>query len=433
MAQSRRKRVEIAEVQPARRTMRFPQHPFQIRTRPWQIAPFFIAPVLPGETMRNLLLQARAVSDPVKSKLLGWWNEYYFFYVRMRDLRGGEGNLVGGRTLVEMFLDPEFDMSGWNTSAKTAWYHPGTGPSFVKECLEAVTIHYFRLQQEGVNEFMIGDLPAAHIMRNDWADSLTPDSQRAEIADVDADLNADGTYTVSEIEKARYQWELMRTQGLTQVSYEDYLASYGVRPQQTELHVPELIRYVRDWQYPTSHVDPTDGTPTSALVWRTAERADKDRYFKEPGFLFGVNVARPKVYLGAQKGTVTDLMTDLYAWLPAVLRDDVQASWRKINAFSADVFGGNGSSTGNAEAVWLDLKDLFLYGEQFVNFSLAETDAGIVALPEADMQRRFASSTDADALFASASPANQIRTDGVVSLSIASSVQETSQPNNVTA
>ena len=53
------------------RMMRSPKHTFRINTRPWQIQPFMIAPVLPGETLKNLTMQARVVSDPVKSKLVG--------------------------------------------------------------------------------------------------------------------------------------------------------------------------------------------------------------------------------------------------------------------------------------------------------------------------------------------------------------------------
>lgn len=52
------------------------------------------------------------------------------------------------------------------------------------------------------------------------------------------------------------------------------------------------------------------------------------------------------------------------------------------------------------------------------NFALSATDAGLVALPTAALQKRYAATADADALFVSASPANQIRSDGVVSLSI---------------
>lgn len=40
------------------RRNRRPSHPFIIRHRPWQIQPILCAPVLPGETLKNVLWQA---------------------------------------------------------------------------------------------------------------------------------------------------------------------------------------------------------------------------------------------------------------------------------------------------------------------------------------------------------------------------------------
>lgn len=412
--------IQVREVTNARRKIRHPRHPFQVRHRPWQITPFFIAPVLPGETMKSLLMQAQVVSDPVKSKLVGWWYETYFFYVKHRDLDGRD-------TFTTMHLDTSTSLGAFNQAALTEYYHSGAGISWVKECLKRVTEYYFRYEDEAWDDFTIGNLPiVSRSMTKDMWDSAINDTDRAVGADVNVDLDANSTITVSEIDKARAQWEFLQTQGLAHASFEDYLATFGVRPDQRDLHRPELVRFLHQWAYPTNHIDPADGSPTSALVWKLSERADKDRYIKEPGFLFGVCVARPKVYLAGQKATATDLMTDAYTWLPNVVRGDTQMSYKKLAAFSADIFGGNGTSTGNADGVWFDLRDLFEYGEQFVNFALTETDAGLVALPTAALEKWYASATDADALFASASPANQIRADGLVSLSIASTVADTS-------
>ena len=68
------------------RKMRKPTVNFNLRTRPWQIQPFCIFPVIPGETLQNALWKSRVVSDPVKSRLIGWHKEYFLFYVRFRDL-----------------------------------------------------------------------------------------------------------------------------------------------------------------------------------------------------------------------------------------------------------------------------------------------------------------------------------------------------------
>jgi hypothetical protein len=66
-----------------------------------------IAPVLPGETMKNLLLQARVVSDPIKNPLIGWWCEFYFFYVKHRDLDDRD-------VFTEMMVNPATTTSSLN-------------------------------------------------------------------------------------------------------------------------------------------------------------------------------------------------------------------------------------------------------------------------------------------------------------------------------
>ena len=79
----------VLAMAPARRTGRVtrgPRHSFNLRHRPFQIQPFLLAPVLPGETMKSLLLQSRAVTSPISNPLVGWWLEYYVFYVKHRDL-----------------------------------------------------------------------------------------------------------------------------------------------------------------------------------------------------------------------------------------------------------------------------------------------------------------------------------------------------------
>lgn len=410
--------VSAVSVPKMGRSMRRPQHRFQIRVRPWHIQPFMIAPVLPGETMKNLLLQARVVSDPIKNPLIGWWAEYYFFYVKHRDLDDRD-------TFLDMFVDPTKDMSALNGAAETVTYHAGSAINYTQKCLRRVTDCYFRNEGETYATATADNLPLASINQSTWMDSMVKDADYYR-PDVNVDLNANATITASEVDAALQTWNWMRTAGLTDQSYEDFLQTYGVavpKALREEKHWPELVRYIREWTYPTNTVNPSDGAPSTALSWAIAERADKDRFFKEPGFLFGVQIIRPKVYFSKQTTAMAHFMNDVYSWLPAVMRGDPTAAMKKFAA-------GAGPVPTAAAAYWVDLRDLFLYGDQFANFSLASTDAGMVALPGTDLKRRFAVSADMDALFKSAAPANQIRTDGVVSLAIASHTQDMTATTN---
>lgn len=392
------------------RRSRRPQHPFYVRHRPWQIQPFFIAPVLPGETMKNLLLQARVVTDPIKNPLIGWWIEYYFFYVKHRDLNDRDH-------FTQMMLDKDYDLSSLNSAAKVETYHGWTGLDWVQKCLERVTEEYFRDEDEAWNLATIGNLPAAGIGSKSWLDSVVKEDEFGATQDVNITVGADDKVSAREIDDSLRTWQWLRANSLTTMSYEDFLGTYGVRPKREEMHRPELVRFCREWTYPTNHVDPTTGTPSSACSWAISERADKDRFFREPGFLFGCTVARPKVYISKQTGTLTGLMTDAMAWLPAILRDDPYTSMRLIAQ-------GAGPLPSVTDAYWIDVKDLFLYGEQFVNFAVTDTAYGAVALPTTALNKKFPAATDADALFVSGSY-NVVRQDGLVSIDVLGALEDT--------
>lgn len=412
----------IAAMPQSQRMLRRPQHTFHVRHTPFAITPFMVAPVLPGETLKNLLHQSRAVSDPVKNPLIGWWLEYYFFYVKHRDLNERDD-------LTNMMITP-----GWTPAAgtkddttSTDWYHPGSaGSNFInwaKLCTIRIVEEYFRNDGEAWNTAVIGNYPAAQVNVNTWLDSAVTASDYVS-SDLNVDLNADTTIKASEVESALRQWEFLRMNNLTNQTYEEYLMTYGVRPTPVESHRPELIRFERAWQYPSNSVDPTTGVPSSALSWSPAIRADKDRYFKEPGFVIGLTVARPKVYFSKQAGSLASCLNDVYAWLPSTLRANAEASLRKLTTTKGPLLS-------QAADYWVDLKDLLVYGDQFINFSLAATDAGMVALPTAALQKRYPTEAEAKALFSDAVNKYQVRQDGIVHLTIAGTIMDDTPSVNV--
>lgn len=405
--------VNFRPLSPVGRKTRSPEHTFQIRHKPWVIQPMLIAPVLPGETFKNLLLQARVVSDPVKNPLIGWWIEYYFFYVKLRDLPGRE-------TYENMMLDGELTTSSLNAAAKVATYHnDANSPDYVQQCLDCIVEWYFRAEGEGAHN--LDNMPLAAVNRTDWLDSVINDADFVAPIDVDVDgPDANTTVQASEVDRALNTWQLLRAQQLTDMSFEDYLATYGVRVQREDIHQPELIRYVKEWTYPTNTIDPLTGAPSSAISWSIQERGDKDRFCREPGFIFGVSVARPKIYMSNMKGAAVEMMTSAQRWLPAIMRDDPYTSLVKQPA-------GTGPLSSNTDAYWVDLKDLFLYGDQFVNFALTETNAGLVALPTAGLDKRYVTEAMIDGLFVS-SGADMVKQDGVVRLSILGSLTDTTPP-----
>lgn len=409
--------VAVQNVGRVGRISRRPKHPFHLRdVRPWQIQPCMIAPVLPGETMDNLMLQARVVTDPLANRLIGWHCEFYFFYVKHRDL-------TNRTDFEEMMLNPEADLSSLDMATKVETFHLNGAPSpaidWVELCLRRVVECYFRRDGEAVTDFMIGNLPIANLGRLDWTDSfgLTANvSEGNQDFDLTSNTDGDGTSAVytSEISQMMEQYEFLRFNNLINMTYEDFLGTYGVRPKPEEEHKPELLRYVRDWTYPNNTIDPSDGSATTAGTWSIQERADKPRFFREPGFVCGYQVLRPKVYLGNQRSSLTSLMVSAIDWLPAVTSHDPWTSMRSVDASAPPM-------TGIASEYIFDLKDLLLYGEDFRNFDSggANNDENII-IADTTEGSEFIYGTEAAAqsIFSSGASAWGTDTDGVVSLNI---------------
>lgn len=385
------------------RKMRSPTHNWQVRAKPFVLQPVCIAPVLPGETMKNIMFQSRVVVDPIKNPLIGWWKEYYWFYVKIRDLPATER-----ATLIDMFINPTTSTTGLHTAAKTDTYHgDATSIDFTNLCLTAVTESYFRDEGESRATAELNSMPLVKAEGPGWMDSLVDTTTLP-----DGGAIAGGT-TAEETNRLLDTWEYLRKMNFIDMTFEDYCRSYGVNiPREEDLNVPELIRYVKEWSYPVNHVEPTTGVPSSAVSWAIRERIDKDRYFKEPGFIFGVTVTRPKVYFSRQLGSLTDQMGEAFNWLPAIMSEQPETSLKE--------FANNaGLLTTPTNGYWVDFRDLFVYGDQFVNFSLASTDAGMVALPTVGLNKRYVSSTDIDGLFGNAVGGfNLVREDGTARLSI---------------
>ena len=408
--------VRVTELGSMRRKARRPQHTFYLKQIPFQIQPFMIAPVLPGETLKNLLLQARCVTDPVKNPIIGWWLEYYFFYIKHRDL----SNTTWRDTFTNMMIDPSTTTAALKDSSDqtNVYFNPGTDNqlNIVLKCLETVTQWYFRTQDEAWNNYTLNGLPMASVVGNSWLDSFINDD--AFQTSIEPTIDTSGASVgITVIEQAMRQWEMLKNDNLIDMTYEDYLRTYGVNLQTEVPHKPELIRFVRNWQYPSNTINATTGAPTSAVSWAVAERADKDRFFKEPGYIFGVSVIRPKIYFNTQVTYGAAFLDDPYSWLPAIMSDDPNTSLKQFTA-------GTGPLQTNTDDYWIDMKDLFLFGDQFTNQTIANPSWNGLTLPDANGNKKYPTSQAMiDTLFVSANATCKV--DGIVSLNISGRLENT--------
>ena len=357
-----------------------------------------IAPVLPGETLKMAMIQSRAVTDPLASPLIGWTLEHSIFYVKIRDLNERD-------TLDDLFINPTANVASLNTAASDAYYHPGNSPNYTQMCLRRVVQSYFRNQGEAWNNADIGGMPQASVLDQTWMDSLIDTTVLP-----DGGVIAGGS-TAETTDKLLDAYEYLRSMSLTQMSFEDYCRTFGVTISKAEVHKPELIHRSREWTYPSNTIDPLTGAPSSACSWAVDTTSRDSKLFKEPGFIFGVTVARPKVYFQNLKGSLAHYLDTGLAWLPAIMRDQPETSLREFAKATGPVAGPP------INDYWVDMRDLFLYGDQFVNFLKTDTASNLVGAPTVGLLRRFLAAGDLDEFFKA--PANNlVRQDGVTSLTI---------------
>lgn len=404
------------------RKMRSPMHPFYVSHLPYHIVPFCIAPVLPGETLTHAMIQSRAVTDPIKSPLMGWWLEHYFFYVKLTDLYERE-------KFREMLLNPSYNVSSitalqtQTTALRGNFFAGGTGMiDYVDFCYRRVVDEYFRDEDETYLDHRFIDVAStgrtyslAKIVGESWFDSvaLKDDSTAVDVTLIDAATS--DVLTASEVDAGMRLWQQQRLYGVTELSYEDWLATFGVKVPEADPHRPELLRYLREWQYPTNTIDPTNGTPRSAVSWSVRDRLDKARYFNEPGFIFGVTLVRPKVYVRDQEGSASCLLNDWKAWAPAIFSGDPNISRKDVSTSA----GPLQTVVSDADGYSVDLADLMLYGEHFTNELRTSTAVNMMDCVSADLTNVLypTALSDIDELFVT-SGTNNCRQDGIVSFNI---------------
>lgn len=403
------------------RKLRHPQHTFNLKTKPFGLYPFMIAPVIPGETLKSLMLQTQKWSDPLAAgvmKNLGWWSEYYFFYVKHRDLSGYEQAVDGiGKDLMDMMVSNESLSGAVDADGNAITYCPPNGIDFTLEAVKRIAEEYFRDEGEAWNNFTVDGLPQVKIYgrgRSDAYEKLTLDTAYAS-----NDRSVDLPDEIDELGDAMQHWQALYDAGLMDMDYDDWMRTYGsqsVLPNidRPDKHVPELLCHWREFQMPTNTVEPSTGVPATAVGWRVAKAHRKASFFAEPGWIIGLTCVRPKTYLKLT-GSLATMMQTRQSWLPAVTSQHADASDLLIAEGSGPL---SHLTLGTPNGYYVDLKDLLNYGDQFINWATTGTDAPpFVDLPTTAGARRYVSAGDVMQFFSDTTNGRFLE-DGVVSLQI---------------
>lgn len=426
-----------------KRRHRRPQEPFNVRCRPFEICPFMIHPVLPNESLDNLLMQVDGYSDPIVNRNLGWHVNYQFYYVPLMALANPDfaAASVGASDLAGPMLDAtvKFSDSLGVTGAVSAPYYQFKGAvPWLEECFTPIVNKFYCDEDDRTLGGYVAaasgmEYPLAYVNQRSWIHSLKEESAGTDDAELPGVDQIEELDILSGYSTHQTQWEIMRDSGQEDLSYDDYLKAQGVRTGETRantdaqvLPVPELLRFVRKWVKPISTFDPTDGSAATGLKWSCAERADKTRYFKEPGFLVGVTCTTPKLYLGNQKGSIVGILNQADHWLPRVLQGFGYTSVAEVLDSVTD-----GPLINQDEDYWFDIGDLFNYGGAgFINHTLGAAQHAL-AIPDGNpLNKRYLTEAEIKSLFVDSTNDQHLYHDGTAHLDILTTVPADQTPGS---
>lgn len=396
---------------PTDRVGRYPKHPFLTREAPFTAQPFFLARVLPGETLENLFMESRVITDPILNPIIGWKKEYYFFYVKATDL------LLD--VIKNMFVDPaNAEIAGYDEAANKPLNYTGKGGiDWTQRCLDRVVETYFRDTGETAASRAFADGTRIVQIRDTlFMDSLTDKDLMPEGAAISSATDA------GDLDRLMDAFTQLRALGLSDMTYEDFLRSYGISIPDKDENKPELLARFSDFQYPSNTVEPTTGVPASAVSWVFKNGERKKKFFKEPGFLFGISITRPKVYYGGLSGSAAGFAQRAWDWMPNYVADMPETALKPFGLHEGPLGDRTGGTV--ADGYFLDMRDELLYGDQWQNMraftpALALDGANhILPLPDATLNFRYPAEASCKGFFKTPASAFYIKQDGYVSLSI---------------
>lgn len=403
----------IQVIQPGQtrtRKRRSPHFPIAGIMKPFGLYPWYVHPVLPGETLEMASTKVRVLSKPIKHPFAGAWLETWMVYVKFTDL---------DRELGNMFIADDFSTTGY-TSAGSARYFTASGQiDWVKMITERFHDAYFL--DEGETAQTIDGVRMVKMNNNSWMQNciFEPTDEAVDTGDI-GDLGQQLT-----------GYQMMQLMSMSELTYEDYLKQFGVQSIRTAIGEPEILGYSRSWKQPANVIDPTDGSPSSAWSWSDDIRIDKNKRFDEPGFVVFLSAIRPKMYFGNLTRSMVGELWGFSDWFPAYNIADPTSRGKVIASNHGIVAGGDATPVN----IMYDQADLLSHGEQFINCAAGDHP---YALPTADapdwssgsnspqlLRGEYATAADVANLFVSATASEQFAFyEGMATLKIAGHIQD---------
>lgn len=307
---------------PATRANRRPNFPFAGSIKPYGLYPVWIHPVLPGETLQSMVSKARVISMPVKHPMAGAWLEQWLCYVKFTDI---------DRALGQMFISDSVATTGYTFAADTPRYFGSIGQiNWVQKCVERIHSAWF--MHDGETRRTIDSVPMVKLNNTSWYQNMMFEPTDAAVPVTDASTmyeHLDG-------------WMMLQQMQLTELTYEQYLETYGVKSVRQNVGDPEILAFSRSWTQPVNTVEPTTGTPSSAWIWADEFKTTKPKRFDESGFIIVLQTVRFKMY-NALLNLESSMVGNLWGfsdWFPSYNLSDPTARVKQM-ASTDLVFGAS--------------------------------------------------------------------------------------------
>jgi len=392
---------------------RRPNFPIAGTLRPYGLYPQWIHPVLPGETLQSMVQKHRVISMPIKHPLGGAWLENWLCYVKFTDL---------DRELGNMFISDDFSTTGYIAAGDSERYFVKTGQiDWVQKCVDRIHQAYF--VHDGETPRTFDGVPKIKLNNVSWYQNMMFKAADDTVPTVDG----------SDHFEHMQGWMMLQQMQMTELTYEKYLETYGVKSVRENMGDPEILRFSRSWTQPVNTVEPTTGTPSSAWVWSDEMKMDKAKRFDEPGFLIMLTAVRPKMYQANLTSSMVGNLWGFSDWYPSYNLQDPTAGVRKMMSDDA-VFDAAAQDAGVDELIY-DHRDLLSHGEQFINttthpYALPQTaslEVMAASEPE-DIRGEYAVIADINNLFSGVGvPNNGLYYEGMAHCTISGHVTDTTK------
>jgi len=113
-----------------------------------------------------------------------------------------------------------------------------------------------------------------------------------------------------------------------------------------------------------------DGSINSQVIFNPQIRADKKRFFKHPGFIIGLQVVKPKVYISNRQQSAISMLDDLESWLSPTMQENAGASIIKLDVSATPEKSPYDLTDFEVQTTpvdyYMDVRDLYIHGDEFV-------------------------------------------------------------------